>query len=224
MKIQRSKLMRIFSGTSGAEEMLILCFSFSIAMLSIRMIYTGNVLFGFLAWNLFLAFVPYFFSSWIEKNFKQQPKWLLVMAAFAWLVFIPNTFYILTDLFHLDRNNDMPIWYDLALILSFAWNGLFLGILSIRQMERVFEYYYNNKSGMLFILPVMALNGFGIFVGRYLRFNSWDIFSDPFQLMREMLYLFVHPLRSRFDWIMIVCYTVMLTIMYLTVKRLSKVL
>jgi len=192
-------------------------------MLAFRMIYTGNVLFGFLAWNLFLAFVPYFFSSWIEKNI-HKPKLILLAAVLSWLVFIPNTFYILTDLFHLDRNNEMPLWYDLALILSFAWNGLFLGILSVRQMERVFEKYFRKKSGILFILPVMTLNGLGVFVGRYLRFNSWDIFADPFQLMREMLYLFIHPIRNRFDWSMIVCYTVLLSVMYFSVKKLSKVL
>ncbi|MFL5772924.1 MAG: DUF1361 domain-containing protein [Flavisolibacter sp.] len=223
MKIQTSKLMKILSGASGAEEMLILCFSFCIGMLAFRMIYTGNVLFGFLAWNLFLAFVPYFFSSWIEKNI-HKPKLILLAAVLSWLVFIPNTFYILTDLFHLDRNNEMPLWYDLALILSFAWNGLFLGILSVRQMERVFEKYFRKKSGILFILPVMTLNGLGVFVGRYLRFNSWDIFADPFQLMREMLYLFIHPIRNRFDWSMIVCYTVLLSVMYFSVKKLSKVL
>jgi uncharacterized membrane protein len=223
MKIQTSKLMKILSGASGAEEMLILCFSFCIGMLAFRMIYTGNVLFGFLAWNLFLAFVPYFFSSWIEKNI-HKPKLILLAAVLSWLVFIPNTFYILTDLFHLDRNNEMPLWYDLALILSFAWNGLFLGILSVRQMERVFEKYFRKKSGILFILPVMTLNGLGVFVGRYLRFNSWDIFADPFQLMREMLYLFIHPIRNRFDWSMIVCYTVLLSLMYFSVKKLSKVL
>jgi len=223
MKIHKTRLMKIFSGTSGAEEMLILCFCFSVAMLSFRMIYTGNVLFGFLAWNLFLASVPYFFSSWIEKNL-QRPKWILLLASLSWLVFIPNTFYILTDLFHLDRNNDIPLWYDLALILSFAWNGLFLGILSVRQMERVFEKKYRKKPGMLFIVPVMALNGLGVFVGRYLRFNSWDIFTDPFQLTREMLYLFIHPIRSRFDWSMIVCYTLLLILFYYTIKKMSKVL
>ncbi|HEY6953717.1 MAG TPA: DUF1361 domain-containing protein, partial [Flavisolibacter sp.] len=75
-----------------------------------------------------------------------------------------------------------------------------------------------------FIVPVMALNGLGVYVGRYLRFNSWDVITNPFQLIDDIIYLFIHPIRNRFDWSMIICYTVFLTLIYYTIKKLSKVL
>jgi uncharacterized membrane protein len=121
-------------------------------------------------------------------------------------------------------NEDVPLWYDLALLLSFAWNGLLFGILSVRQMEKLFEKNFNKKFGALFIVPVMALNGFGVYIGRYLRFNSWDVLANPFQLTNDIIYMFIHPIRNRFDWSMIVCYTLLLTLMYYTMKKLSKVL
>lgn len=146
------------------------------------------------------------------------------MYSFVWLLFIPNSFYIITDLFHLDMNADVPLWYDLALLLSFAWSGLLFGILSVREMEKLFESSFNKKFDLLFIISVMALNGFGIYIGRYLRFNSWDIITNPFHLISDIFYLFIHPIRNHFDWSMIVCYTILLTLIYYTMKKLSRAL
>jgi uncharacterized membrane protein len=188
-----------------------------------RVFYTGHLLFAFLVWNLFLAFVPYAVSRQMT-NAVMKSKWKFVLYAFVWLLFIPNSFYIITDLFHLDMNETVPLWYDLALLLSFAWSGILFGILSIRQMEKLFEKNFNKKFDLLFILPVMALNGFGIYIGRYLRFNSWDVLTNPLQLISDIIYLFIHPFRNRFDWSMIVCYTILLTLIYYTIKKLSKVL
>jgi len=191
--------------------------------MAFRIIYTGHILFAFLAWNLFLAFVPYGISKKIVRtNAISKAKFLFYV--FVWLMFIPNSFYIITDLFHLDMNEDVPLWYDLALLLSFAWSGILFGIVSVRQMEKLFERTFNKKFDLLFIIPVMALNGFGVYIGRYLRFNSWDVIANPFQLTKDILYLFIHPIRNRFDWSMIVCYTILLTVIYLTIKKLSKVL
>jgi uncharacterized membrane protein len=139
-----------------------------------------------------------------------------------WLLFIPNTFYIITDLFHLDQNGEVPLWYDLALLLSCAWNGLLFGILSVRTIEKWIERYINKKFDLLFIYPVMVLNAFGVYLGRYLRFNSWDVVTNPFRLMRDIIYLIIHPLRNRYDWSMILCYSVLMTLMYITFKKVGR--
>jgi uncharacterized membrane protein len=219
--LQRNFLFRFYNTCNDAEQILILCSFFSIGLMSFRIIYTGHLLFAFLAWNLFLAFVPYAISKRMSAA-SINNKWKFLLYSFAWLLFIPNSFYIITDLFHLDMNEEVPLWYDLALLLSFAWSGLLFGILSVRQMEKLFESNFNEKFDLLFIFSVMALNGFGIYIGRYLRFNSWDVVTNPFQLISDILYLFVHPIRSRFDWSMIVCYTILLTMIYFTIKKLNK--
>jgi uncharacterized membrane protein len=221
--LQRSFLFRFYLSRTDAEQILILFNLFSVGLVIFRMIYTGHLLFAFLVWNLFLAFVPYVISRQMTEA-SIRSKWKFLTCAFIWLLFIPNAFYIITDLFHLDMNETVPLWYDLALLLSFAWSGILFGILSVRQMEKLFEKHFSKKFDLLFILPVMALNGFGIYIGRYLRFNSWDVITNPLQLIQDIIYLFIHPLRNRFDWSMIVCYTLLLALIYYTMKKLSKAL
>lgn len=221
--LQRNFLFRFYFNRTDAEQILILCSLFSVGLMMFRIFYTGHLLFAFLVWNLFLAYVPYALSNRMGC-LSIKTKWKFLVYAFVWLLFIPNAFYIITDLFHLDMNEEVPLWYDLALLLSFAWSGLLFGILSVRQMEKVFEENFNKKFDLLFILPIMALNGFGVYVGRYLRFNSWDVITSPFQLINDIVYLFIHPIRNRFDWSMIICYTMLLTLIYYTMKKLSKAL
>lgn len=222
--IERSFLFRFYTNRTDAEQVLILSSFFSLALVVWRVIYTGDLLFCFLVWNLFLAFVPYAVSKRMIEYVQGKSKWKFFFYVIIWLLFIPNAFYIITDLFHLDKNEGIPLWYDLALLLSFAWSGLLFGVLSVRQMEKLFESFFNKKFDLFFILPVMFLNGLGVYIGRYLRFNSWDVLTNPFQLMQEMVYLFLHPVRNRFDWSMIICYTLLLTLIYFTIKKLSKAL
>jgi uncharacterized membrane protein len=221
--LQRSFLFRYYYSRNDAEQMLLLCSLFSMGLMVFRIVYTGYLLFAFLAWNLFLAYLPFLISKRMTMQ-RPKRKWIFLFGAFAWLLFIPNAFYIITDLFHLDMNESVPLWYDLALLLSFAWTGLLFGILSVRQMEKLFEQAFNRKLDLFFILPVMALNGFGVFVGRYLRFNSWDVITTPIQLIKDIVCLFLHPIRNRFDWSMIVCYTILLTLIYYGIKRISRAL
>lgn len=219
--LQKLPLVRFYSSRKDAEQIVLLCTLFSMALISFRVIYTGSPLFLFLVWNLFLAFIPYILSAFLEKQ-QLKSRWIFFISFFIWLMFVPNSFYIITDLFHLRMNVTVPLWYDLALLLSFAWNGLLVGILSVRHMERLFEKFFNKKFDLFFIIPVMALNGLGVYVGRYLRFNSWDIITNPFQLIRDIFTLFIHPIQNRLDWSMIICYTVMMTLIYLTIKKLGR--
>jgi len=221
--LQKSFLFRFYFNRTDAEQILILSNLFSVGLVLFRMFYTGHLLFAFLVWNLFLAFVPYVISKQMTKT-SIKSKWKFLLCVFAGLLFIPNAFYIITDLFHLDMNETVPLWFDLALLLSFAWSGILFGILSVRQMEKLFEKNFNKKFDLLFILPVMALNGFGIYIGRYLRFNSWDVLTNPLQLIQYIVYLFIHALRNRFDWSMIIYNTILLTLIYCTIKKLSKIL
>ncbi len=217
------KTLSMFWQRSDEKQVLFISSMFSMALVGFRFVYTGYPLFIFLAWNLFLAFIPFMISGWLLKQ--EQRSRLLMAAAFtAWLLFIPNAFYIITDLFHLPLNESVPLWYDLALLLSFAWSGILFGVISVRQMEKTLEQFYGRSLGMFFILPVMFMNGLGVYIGRYLRFNSWDVIANPLQLAKDIIYLFIHPLRNGMDWGMILCYTMLMTIIYTAIKKLSKVL
>jgi uncharacterized membrane protein len=217
---------RIFFLRSEMDRLLSLSILFSCMLTVARIIYTGRLTFVSLVWNLFLAFVPYFITQRLKRNPQWiQKKWIFIFFFLVWLLCVPNSFYIITDLFHLgDQHNDymVPQWYDLALILSFAWNGLLLGILSVRKMEKITEKFFPGRHELLFLYPVMWLNALGIYVGRYLRFNTWDIITNPFQLCTDIANILLHPVIYRYAWGMIFCFSVLMTLMYLTIKKISK--
>jgi len=197
--------------------------SFSFTLLCARIIATGYITYAFLLWNLFLAFIPYAISYWLYNNHRVvKNKLKLVSVISAWLLFIPNSFYLLTDLFHLDEISSAPKWFDLLLLLSFAWNGLLFGIASLRKME-VILHRINGKSFSVFIVfTVMWLNAFGIYIGRFLRYNSWDIITQPFSLFSEMLEILLHPFKNKMEWGMISCYAVFMTLLYITIKKMAE--
>jgi uncharacterized membrane protein len=216
-------LRRFYFAQSELERTLILSCLFSIGLVFFRGAYADNWRYLSLIWNLFLAFIPF----WITRTASRRKEWVYSNIKFftvfiCWLLFLPNSFYIITDLFHLRQQVSIPLWYDLALIFSSAWNGLLMGVLSIRQMEKMVEKKWNINTDVLFLYPIMLLNAFGIYLGRYLRFNSWDVVTNPSNLIDEIVYLIIHPIRNRLDWGMVFCYAVLMTLIYVTIKRISK--
>ncbi|WP_205509409.1 DUF1361 domain-containing protein [Longitalea arenae] len=208
---------------SEIDRMLALSMAFSIALVLARIVYTDRFTFIFMNWNLFLAWLPYMISSWLQKRpaLQAQPG-KFAMISFVWLLFVPNSFYILTDLFHLGKYHNVPNWFDLALIISFAWNGLLLGVLSVRQMEKMIQPYLRGKHELLFIYPIMFLNALGVYMGRYPRFNSWNIITNPLGVVAYLVKMFLHPVQHVYAWGMVACFSVFMTLVYLTIKRLHK--
>jgi uncharacterized membrane protein len=210
------------------DRLLSLSMLFSFLLVVVRVSHTGRLTFLFLVWNLFLAYVPYVITASMKSYpSRMKSRLLRLPLLLVWLLFIPNSFYILTDLFHLvDRYQDggMPQWFDLALLLSFAWNGLLLGVLSVWQMGRYLGVTSSLRKEIIFIYPVMWLSALGVYIGRYLRYNSWDILTDPFQLMRDIFTMIIHPLRHQDAWDMIFCFSVLMSFFYLMLKRIGQTL
>jgi len=268
------------------DRLLTSSMCFSCMLVVVRIAHSGRLLFIFMIWNLFLAYIPYALSTWLTARYSNPDgRWpeaggarvpkaggarlpqaeearlpqaegarvlqaggarlpepggppssltrrrgsqlLLIVLSLVWLLFIPNTFYILTDLYHLTdhgRTSRIPEWYDLVLILSFAWNGLLLGVLSVRHMEKLFMPRASVPAGWLFVYPIMMLNSLGVYTGRYLRYNSWDIISDPFELLADILDMIIHPFRNHPVWIMIFCFSILLTLIYRMFRGSSKAL
>ena len=234
-------------GRKEMDRLLNYSMLFSCLLAVFRVIHTGRSTFLFLIWNLFLAYVPYVISGWMSRRQARAEHegqgrggtGMVILFVF-WLLFVPNTFYILTDLYHLgDSYNDrqVPEWFDLVLILSFAWNGLLLGVLSVRHVEKLLQPWLSmgrwgmlwgrpggNGSAWLFVYPIMWLNALGVYTGRYLRYNSWEIVSNPFRLLIDIARMIIHPLQHHYAWDMIFCFSILMTLMYLMLKRVSHLL
>jgi uncharacterized membrane protein len=164
------------------------------ALLALRMERTGTMRFGFLVWNLFLAFVPLVASSLLAIADRRRSSILVQGGWFAlWLVFLPNAPYLLTDLIHLRHRPPVPLWYDLALILSYALTGLLLGYTSLAIVQRIVARRFGNATGWLVAIASMGLSGFGIYLGRFLRWNSWEVLTRPAPLFAFIADCLLNP-------------------------------
>jgi uncharacterized membrane protein len=157
-----------------------------------RIYLSKNYTYFFLVWNLFLAWIPLFFAHHAHRNYFGDSRNLLLILpyGFFWMIFFPNAPYIITDLIHLEGRHLVPIWFDALLLFSFALTGLLIGYISLFFIHSMLEHHFNKLIGWLAVFFMMLLSAYGIFLGRVLRFNSWDIFSQPFGLMNDCIETF----------------------------------
>ncbi|MGA2853412.1 MAG: DUF1361 domain-containing protein, partial [Verrucomicrobiota bacterium] len=146
-----------------------------------RIVFVGNAGCAFLVWNLFLAWLPLIFALVIRERYTQGERQMRKLAGLgaAWLLLFPNAPYIFTDLIHLTSKFRGHFWVDLVLILLCALTGLMLGFVSLYLIQSVVADRYGRIVGWLFIVGVAGLSGVGVFIGRFLRLNSWDVFLRP---------------------------------------------
>ena len=150
------------------------------ALLGLRMERSDSLLYGFLFWNLFLAWIPWLAARAFRSSSQRRSPRLLQLGWFTfWLLFLPNAPYILTDLLHLAPRPPVPLWYDLALLFSCAGTGLLLGYVSLLEVQGTVEEQLGRMAGWIVAAGSLFLSGFGIYLGRFLRRNSWDPLTDP---------------------------------------------
>jgi len=155
---------------------------FSVAIWRVRSEYTGSVRYAFLIWNLFLAWIPFLISYFTyTARFSRKSIYVVIpIAAFFWLIFFPNAPYILTDFQHLANQWwDLPVWYDVMMLIWFAFTGLLLGMVSLFLMQEIIRREFGRWPGWAFVALVTGLSSAGVYMGRFLRWNSWDILRNP---------------------------------------------
>ena len=187
------------------------CFCLSV----FRYFYSDTKMFVFLNWNLFLAAISWILTTlFVVKPKLCESKFCLFTLMGVWLLFFPNAPYILTDLFHLRLNLAMPVWFDLLLVLSFAWTGLLFGFLSLWDIEQFLSRFIKRKYITVLSIILLFLGSFGIYIGRYLRWNSWDIISQPFALMYDIGDRIINPFSHPRTWGMTILMGIFLNILY----------
>jgi uncharacterized membrane protein len=147
----------------------------------VRKYYAGSGGQVFFVWNLFLAWVPLGAALvFYGLAAKRSSHWLLMLgASIVWFLFFPNAPYIVTDIVHLHPRPPVPYWYDMIGIMAFAMTGLFVGYLSLYLMQEVIRWWLGRWIGWAFALGMLGLSAFGIYLGRFVRWNSWDALLDP---------------------------------------------
>ena len=145
-----------------------------------------------------MAWIPYGWSLWAASIHRRYPRrrWSLLLPGALWLLFLPNAPYIVTDFLHLRERPPVPLWYDTGMLMAFAWAGCFLGIASLDLMHRIVKDFLGQARSWLFVLAVVGLSGLGIYLGRFLNWNSWDLFLFPQEVLGDLGSRLIHPLSN----------------------------
>lgn len=158
---------------------LLLGTTLSLALLVTRIVVLDRFTFSFLAWNLFLAALPLAFALLLRSLLGRGAPVVVVASFFAlWLLFLPNAPYLVSDLVHLRPRRGVPHWLDITMLASFAVTGLLFGAASLAAVTHV-VVARSVVVGRVFVVVVAALAGFGVHLGRFARWNSWDIVAHP---------------------------------------------
>ena len=191
MNLQFSKLRVLSHPLVALFQLSVFC----IVLIVFSALQSANMTYFFLAWNLFLAWVPVFFA-WLWRyrlNVKPLKKWKSFVMFGLWLLFFPNSPYIITDLIHLNNRFNPSVWSDTLLLFSCAFAGLVVGLYSLHIVQDVLERSFNFVKTWSIILGSLVLAGFGIYLGRVQRWNSWDLFTDPVSLMNDVMAQLSNP-------------------------------
>jgi uncharacterized membrane protein len=133
----------------------------------------------FLVWNLFLAWVPLIAAALAFALARRRVGLVVVVLVAVWLLFFPNAPYMLTDFIHLQGNASSPLWYDALMLSSFAWTALMLGFVSLYLVHAIIAPRAGAAVGWLVVVCALGLASFGVYLGRFARFNSWDVVKRP---------------------------------------------
>jgi len=139
--------------------------------------------YAFLVWNLFLAVIPAVAGALVLRS---RTTAVRVMWAVVWLLFLPNAPYIVTDFVHLTPRPPVPLWYDVALLLSCAGTGLLLGYSSVADVQDAVGMRFGAAAGWFVAMAALLISGFGVYLGRFLRWNSWDPVASPAALVERL--------------------------------------
>ena len=185
-----------------------------VLLVAARMAYSDSIRYSSLVWNLFLAWIPFVLAylAYTLSWKKWQLYFVIPIAAFLWLIFFPNAPYILTDLQHLAKeSNNTPLWYDVIVLIWFSWTGLLLGLVSLYLMHAIIQRTVGRAAGWAFVFLASGVSSFGVYLGRFVRFNSWDILNDPKEIVVTILGLAIDPSMR------LVAFTILFAVFYLFV-------
>lgn len=203
---------------SAISKMLMLSITFTMALLLVRFLYSKTTDYSFYGWNTFLAAIPYLVSTQLLRMKRFNLAAALLLA--VWLIFFPNAPYMITDLLHYEERLPVPFWYDILLVISAAWNGLILGLVSLMNVEIFLRRRLPPVWVTVCVFASLLLCGYGVFIGRFLRFNSWNVLTDPRILVYSSAHHVLLPQRYSKLWVFTILFAVLLGIIYFTLKRL----
>ncbi|MDB5161253.1 MAG: hypothetical protein JWO96_633 [Candidatus Saccharibacteria bacterium] len=210
--ILRSETERRFVTSLGLLSLLCL------GLLAFRIVSTGKFQYLFIPGNLALAWASLIFAWLLGHQLKKYrwKSWQNIILTVLWLIFLPNSWYVLTDLIHVYPSGQISQLYDIALVGSLVLSGFFLGFTSLYLVHRELIKRLSDRQAAMIVGGVILLSSFAIYLGRILRWNSWDIIKNPGGLILNISDRIVDPFAHVSSFTVTALFFVTLSVMYLS--------
>jgi uncharacterized membrane protein len=185
---------------------LLLAIGFTVS----RILLTASFAFGFMIWNLFLSWAAFMMYNFSKHRSVKQRKSLKWFVGLLWVILLPNTYYLLTDFIHLGESSEITPLFDVALFATYSLIGFWHGNYILKGVYRDLIAQGNKDSARLVIYLLAFLSGGAVSVGRFLRWNSWDVFIRPLSLLADVGERLINPLGHLNEVLTVIVFTVMI--------------
>jgi len=204
---------------SIAWRLWVLSLGIPVGLIACRMVLTHSFTYGFYYWNLLLAVIPLVSSAFLDPDSSILSVRNLCCLV-TWFFFLPNAPYLITDMIHFQERPPMPVYVDEIIVYSAAWNGVLMAYASIMRVERWLLTRYATRPVNISLVGIFLLTGFGVYLGRYLRWNTWDILVHPLALGKDIGVRVLFPSRYKQTWAVSLLFGGLMTAGYVMLKQL----
>lgn len=180
----------------------------------------GSLQYGYLTWNLFLAWIPLLFAVRLMTvlRYKLWSSWEAMMLTTFWLIFLPNSFYMISDFIHLQFVKRVDVVYDAIMLTAFIFTGVILGFSSLYLINLQLKRRISAMATAVLIAMTLLICSFAMYVGRDLRWNSWDVFANPGGLLFDFSDRLFHPAAYPQMFITVFGFFILISTMYIVLQ------
>ncbi len=198
----------------------------SVFLYLIRVFGAHDFRYWFLFWNMALAWLP-LLLAWQLVNYLRRSRWLSligIILTLLWAGFLPNSFYLVSDLIHLKNTGEVSLLFDAVLFVSFIFNGFVSGFISLYLIHRELLKRLSNAKAHSIVAGVILLCSFAIYLGRSLRWNTWDILVKPAGVIFDVSERIINPISHPQAFVTTFTFFALLGSMYMVVWQLVNAL
>lgn len=196
----------------------------SLGLFSYAALRNSSLAFGFMTWNLLLAWVPLLLALRLNTvlNKKLWSSWEALATSILWIVFLPNSFYMITDYVHLQEVARVDLLFDVVMFTSFVFTGVLLGFASLYLIHLQLRKRFSERAAAAWVGIVLFICSGAIYVGRDLRWNSWDVLFNPGGLLFDLSDRLQHPSDYPQMVVTVIGFFALLATMYYVLWSTSK--
>lgn len=207
-------------------QMLIVTNLISVLLFGLRLIGAENFRYWFMLWNLTLAWIAPLLAWWLVMRLRNQPwsNWFNIVLSVAWIGFLPNSFYMVSDLIHVQQTGEVNIIFDTVMFSSFIFNGFIAGYLGTYLIHGELLKRFSVRAAYGLVIGIFAICSFAIYLGRILRWNTWDALLQPTGLIFDISDTFIRPLEHPQAFVITFSFTILITSFYLLLLEVFKAL